>query len=115
MSLIIQSGPIGLLAVIMGAVGLCFAVAQLATGRDLQGAISWSAAIAFLLGLAGTGLGMLTAADAVVGLEDAARAARLWRQAQAIAGSTTTVGALAAIVDLVAMAAVTVLRPPKQA
>jgi len=115
MSLILNAGPFGLLVVVTGAIGLCFAVAQLATGRNLQGAISWSAAVALLLGLVGTGLGMLTAADAVVQVDDAARAAKLWRQAQAIAGSTTTLGAMAAIADLVAMAVVTVLRPPRQA
>lgn len=114
MSLILNAGPFGLLVVVMGAIGVCIAVAQLATGRNLQGPTTWCAAVALLLGVVGTGLGLLTAADAVVTLDDAARAAKLWRQAQAIAFSTTTLGAMAAIVDLGAMAVVTLIRPPQR-
>jgi len=112
MSLVINAGPFGLLVVVIGAIGLCVTVAQLATGRNLQGATTWCAAMAVLVGLVGTGFGLLTAADAVAPLDDPALAAKLWRQAQAIAGSTTTLGALAALVDLVAMAVVTLVRPP---
>ncbi len=112
MSLVLNAGPFGLLVVVIGAVGLCMSVAQLATGRNLQGAITWTAAVALLVGVVGTGLGLLTAADAVVSVDDAAQAARLWRQAQAIASSTTTLGAMAALVDLGALALVTMIRPP---
>jgi len=113
MSLIANAGPFGLLVIVMGAVGLCIAVAQLATRRDLQGPVTWCAAMAMLLGITGTGFGLLTAADAVVQVDDAARAARMWMQAQAIAESTTTLGAMTAMADLAALAFVTVIRPPR--
>ena len=113
MSLFFNAGPFGLVVVLFGAVGLCTAIAQLATGRNLQGAVSWCAAVALLFGMVGTGFGLLTAADAVVQVDDPAMAAKMWRQAQAIAGSTTTLGAVSALVDLGAMALVTLVRPPR--
>jgi len=114
-SFIANAGPFGLFVVVIGAVGLCLAVAQLASRRDLQGAISWCAAAAVLVGMVGTGLGLQQASYAVGQVDDPARAAMMWRHAFAIAESTTTLGAMAALVDLTAMALVTVIRPPQQA
>ena len=114
MSFIMEAGPFGLVVLATGALGVVIAGAQLVTRRDLQGAVTWCAAAAVLWGMIGTGLGLSVASHAVSQVDDPAMAAKMWRQATAIAESTTTLGAMAALLDLVALAGVTLLRPPRR-
>ena len=110
MSLIANAGPFGLLIVVLGTLGLCACVAQLATGREARGFVMGTALLALLVGVIGTGLGLLRVADAVRAVEDAQQAAHMWRQGFAVASSTTTLGAMAALVDFLGFSAVKAFR-----
>ena len=111
MLLITQSGPFGLLAVAVGLAGLGVVVAQTVTRRDLQDTVALCAAVAFLLGLAGTGIGLKVAGGAAVGFEGV-QLQRFGLNALGIAASTTAVGSLVAVADLLVLALATLVRPP---
>jgi hypothetical protein len=115
MSFIFQAGPFGLLTLVVGTIGLCIVLAQTATRRDLQGPATWCAAVALLIGIVGTGVGLDRAATVLATVDDPAQAAMLWRQAVATAASATTLGALASLATLVAMGTATLVRPPRRA
>lgn len=112
LSIIANSGPFGLLAIVLGTAGICLSVAQGATGRRFDQPAAVLAALALLTGLAGSSLGLLIADQSLQGSDlDPVRQAAVWRHATAVAGSATLVGAVAAGFDLAAMAIVRLWGP----
>jgi hypothetical protein len=111
---ITNAGLFGVLSVVLGTAGLALAAVDAVRGAGrYPRAIAALAAAALAVGLLGTGVGLRQAAIAIEGAADldAAAIGALWRRATAIAWSATSVGAGAAALDLLAIAAIAVFRP----
>ncbi|GEM_PF-2589668 len=107
-ALLSLSGPFGILSVTVASVGLALTLAELATGgrRSFRRGIALCAAIALLLGIAGTGAGLYVASDAISHAPDTFSAEMLttmWRAGFGIAMTTTAIGCAGAIADLLGL------------
>ncbi len=99
-----QSGPFRILALASAAAGVCVALASVARRRRMEGPITLSAALALLIGMAGTGFGLQTAANAIAASAlEPNEELRIFVCATGVAWSTTGFGALGAAVDLLAL------------
>ena len=89
------AGPFGFLSSAFGLTGAILAIVQLArpAGRDLIRAASFAAAGAVLIGIVGTGQGMLVCSDAVMAAAPEAQMF-LWIRGSAVAWTATALGAL---------------------
>ncbi len=104
------SGPFGILSVAIAATGLVFALAEAATGgrRTFRRAVALAAAVAVLIGAAGTAAGLHVAATALGNAPDTFspdQLATMWRAGVGVASTTTAIGCLGAVVDLLALGA----------
>ena len=105
LDLISMSGPFGLLATAAGllAAGLnIFVLIRPSSPRAARAALALAAA-AFLIGIAGTGTGLMVASEAVMAAEPAIQEL-LWARGQAVAETTTALGAIWASISAVLMA-----------
>lgn len=112
--LIAISGPFGILAFSAGTFGLLLAVAEIATaGRSVhRRGLGIAALVALLFGIAGTAFGLTATAQAAsMGAQTLGEAQlmQLWRKGVGVAMSPMMVGALAAVVDLLALGALGLL------
>jgi hypothetical protein len=103
------SGPFGVLSLVVGLVGLGLALAEAATGgrRTYRRGVGAAAAISLLIGVAGTAEGFYIVSravtDAAAVLPESADRLTLWWTGLGVAMTTTVVGCLAAIADLLAL------------
>ena len=106
LTLIMSSGPFGILSMLIGLIGLALVVADtLSRGRlSLQRAAGAAALAAFLVGIIGTALGLYVASQAVTSAE-AATQATMWYAGMGTAMTTTVIGAAAALINLLAISA----------
>ncbi len=102
------SGPFGILAIGAGSVGLVLALAEAATRgqRSYRRGVVIAAAVALLVGLAGTAHGFYIMSEALSHAPESfsdAQLMQMWRAGFGVTMTTTTIGALAAVADLLAL------------
>lgn len=114
-SFLLDAGIFGWLAMLVASTGLALATTQVAQRhrRSYEGAIAICAGLSLMMGLSGTGLGLRAGAEALQHANPE-NAERLWRLGSAIAWSCTSVGAMGAAVDLMALGVVGLLRPVRE-
>ena len=95
LTLISMSGPFGILATALGvtAAGMQLVAIVRPQRRRLSYAAVALAASALLLGIAGTGIGLMVASDAIIQAAPEIRA-DLWMRGRSVAETSTTVGAI---------------------
>ncbi len=114
---ITDAGVFGLITIIAATGGLGMASAQLVVGyrRALDRGALLAAAVALLVGIAGTGFGFSMASGAIASMDlSVVEQADLWRRATGVAWSTTVLGALGAAVDLLGVMVVGFVRSPER-
>ncbi len=100
------SGPFGILSTLLG--GAAAAMQLAAVVRPARERMSRAAAAialaALLVGIAGTGVGLMVCSDAILQASPGLRA-DLWMRGRAVAGTSTSVGALWASLNALLFAA----------
>ena len=102
------SGHFGILSIIIGAIGIALALAELASRgkRSFRRGIGIAAMISLLVGLTGTAFGFYIMAEVLTHTTDLPQAQllQLWWAGFGVTMTTTVIGSLSAIVNLLALA-----------
>ncbi len=102
------SGPFGIAAISIGSIGLVLALAEVATRgkKEFRRGVLIAAGVALLIGIAGTAHGFHIMAEAVSHAPETfteAEIMQLWRAGFGVTMTTTVIGAMSAVANLLAL------------